>query len=149
MVVDFVMRNTSLGTAFILGLLISVLFGLAFVAGQQQGMHQTEVLENRQILLDGKIHLIEMKVDVINEHKDAEVLQSDFEQIMGVLEQSHEYTGEGIIARDQAMRAAATEINAAIAAGGQNLVQSIEAMLEIIEGYLHMHDSEDTEQVDS
>jgi hypothetical protein len=149
MVVDFVMRNTSLGTAFILGLLISVLFGLAFVAGQQQGMHQTEVLENRQILLDGKIHLIEMKVDVINEHKDAEVLQSDFEQIMTVLEQSHEYTGDGIIARDQAMRAAAAEINSAIAAGGQNLVQAIEAMLELIEGYLHTHNSEEIEPVDT
>jgi hypothetical protein len=143
------MNNKSFGTAFILGFLISVLFCLAFFAGQQQGMQQTAVLENRQILLDGKIHLIELKVDVINDQKDVEVLQSDFDQIMDVLEQSHEYTGEGIIARDQSMRAAATEINAAIAAGGENLVQAIEAMLGLIEGYLHTHNSEESEEVDT
>jgi len=112
-------------------------------------MQQTDVLENRQILIAGKMQLIEMKVDVINGQKDAEVLQSDFDQIMNALEQSHEYTGTGIIARDQAMRAAAIEINATIAAGGQGLVQAIESMLEIIEEYLHLHDSEEIEMIDT
>ena len=54
-------------TAFILGLLTSVIFGLAYYAGQQQGAIQsqetTRVFENDQILLHGKIQLIEMKVD--------------------------------------------------------------------------------------
>ena len=124
------------------------MFGLAFFAGQQQGIQQSGDLQNRQVLLDGKIHLIEMKVDVINDQKDAEELRSDFDKIMDVLEQSHEYTGEGIIARDQAMRAAAAEINDAIVTGGENLVDAIETMLEAIEGYLHTHDSAGEEVVD-
>lgn len=139
------MSNQSLATSFILGLLVSAVVGLAFYAGQQQSAEQSDVLHNRQVLLDGKIHLIEMKVDVINEQKDPEELQGDFDRIMTVLEQSHEYTGEGIIARDEAMRAAATEINDAIAAGGQNLVDAIESFLETLEGYLHTHEEAEEE----
>jgi len=128
-------------TAFILGLLTSIVFGLAYYAGQQQGIIQSQVATQQfasdQVLLHGKIQLIEMKVDVINEQKDAQELQSDFDQIMTVLEQSHAVTGEGIIARDQAMRAAATEINGAIAGGGQVLVDAIENLIESIEDYLY------------
>jgi len=128
-------------TAFILGLLTSIIFGLAFYAGQQQGSSQSQETAQQfasdQVLLHGKIQLIEMKVDVINEQKNSEELQGDFDQIMTVLEQSHTVTGEGIIARDQAMRAAATEINGAIAGGGQALVDAIENLIESIEEYLY------------
>lgn len=128
-------------TAFILGLLTSVIFGLAYYAGQQQGAIQsqetTRVFENDQILLHGKIQLIEMKVDVINDQKDTDELQGDFDRIMTVLEQSHAVTGEGVIARDQAMRAASADINNAIAEGGQALVDAIEVLIESIEDYLY------------
>ena len=113
--------SKSFVTAFILGLLCSVMLGLAYTAGHQQGVsqesEQSVQFANDQVLLHGKIHLIGMKVDVINEQKDEEELQSDFDRIMKVLEQSHEYNGEGIIARDEAMRAATSEINSLIASG--------------------------------
>jgi hypothetical protein len=136
-------------TAFILGLLTSVMFGLAFYAGQQQGntqaVERTTQFENEQVLLHGKIQLIEMKVDVIYGQKDAAELQSDFDRVMTVLEQSHAVTGEGIIARDQAMQAAAAEINGAIAQGGQALVDAIEGMIESIEAYLYPEVEEEEE----
>jgi hypothetical protein len=134
------MNNKSLVTAFILGFLISILFALAFFAGQQQGLQQSSTLQNNQVLLDGKIHLIEMKVDVISGQKDTAQLQSDFDRIMEVLEQSHQYTGEGIIARDQSMQAASAEINAAIVAGGIQLIEAIESLLAAIEYHLHTHE---------
>jgi len=137
-------------TAFILGLLTSVMFGLAYYAGQQQGSVQsqevTQQFASDQVLLHGKIQLIEMKVDVINEQKDPAELQSDFDQIMTVLEQSHAMTGEGIIARDEAMRAAAAEINDAIAGGGQALVDAIEALIDSIEDYLYPEVEESEEE---
>jgi hypothetical protein len=133
-------------TAFILGLLTSVMFGLAFYAGQQQGntqaVERTTQFENEQVLLHGKIQLIEMKVDVIYGQKDTAELQSDFDRVMTVLEQSHAVTGEGIIARDQAMQAAVTEINGAIADGGQALVDAIEGLIESIEDYIYPEEVE-------
>ena len=134
-------------TAFILGLLTSVMFGLAFYAGQQQGSQQSyeqaAQYQEEQILLYSKVQLVEMKVDVINEQKEAEELQSDFDRVMTVLEQSHAVTGEGIIARDEAMRAAAAEINGAIADGGQALVDAIEGLIESIEDYLYPEEEEE------
>ncbi len=132
--------NKSTITSFILGFLTSVMFALAFFAGHQHTPENTNTLKNQQVLLDAKVHLVEMKIDVITEQKDTDELQSDYDRIMDVLEQSHQYTGEGIIVRDQAMRAAASEINDAIAAGGQRLVDAIESLLDTIEGYLHTHE---------
>jgi len=132
--------NQSNVKAFILGFLTSVMLALAFFAGQQHTTKDTSLLQNQQILLDTKVHLVEMKIDVITEQKDTVELQSDYDRIMDVLEQSHQYTGEGIVARDQAMRAAASEINDAIATGGHRLVDAIESLLETIEGYLHRHE---------
>jgi hypothetical protein len=140
--------NQSIITAFILGFLSSVMFALAFFAGQQHPPVETQTYENQQILLDSKIHLIEMKVDVITEQKDTAELQSEYENIMHVLEQSHQYTGEGIVARDQAMRAAASDINEAIADGGKKLVEAIESLLDTIEEHLHSHGDEQEEEIE-
>lgn len=143
----FDMCRKSFATAFILGALTSVMFALAFFAGQQHAPTEAHSFQNQQILLDSKLHLIEMKMDVITDQKDTEELQSDYDYIMGVLKQSHEYTGEGIIARDRAMREAAQAINNDIAAGGKKLVEAIEALLETIEQHLHHHvDDEDTSE---
>jgi hypothetical protein len=122
------------------------MFGFAFYAGQQQGntqaVERTTQFENEQVLLHGKIQLIEMKVDVISGYKDSTELQSDFDRVLSVLEQSHAVTGEGIIARDQAMQAAVTEINGAIADGGQALVDAIEGLIESIEDYIYPEEVE-------
>jgi hypothetical protein len=141
-----VYMNQSTITTFILGFLTSVMFALAFFAGQQHAPVETQTYENQQILLDSKIHLIEMKVDVITDQKDASELQSEYDNIMHVLEQSHQYTGEGIVARDQAMRAAASEINDAIAEGGKRLVEAIESLLDTLEEHLHSHEEEESEK---
>jgi len=128
-------------SAFILGLLTSAMFGLAFYAGHQQGEQQLTTqaarYQEEQIVLHSKVHLVEMKMDVISEQKDTAELQNDFDRVMTVLEQSHAVTGEGIIARDEAMRAAADEINQAIAEGGQVLVDAIEELIELMEDYLY------------
>lgn len=139
--------NQSTVASFILGFLTSVLLALAFVAGQQHSPERSVSLENQQILLDSKLHLIEMKVDVLTERKDVTELQTDYEQVMDILEQSHQYTGEGIIARDRAMREAAARINEALLAGGENLLESIESLLEAIERHLHPHEESETEGV--
>lgn len=135
--------NKSAMKSFILGVVSSVLLALAFFAGQEQATDETRELENRQFLMDSKIHLIEMKVDVVTDQKDVAKLQSDFDRVLEVLEQSHEYTGEGIIARDTAMREAAQMINDAIVEGGADLVDAIEALLSTIEQHLHTHEEDD------
>lgn len=131
--------NKSTVTAFILGFITSIMFALAFFAGQQYVPTETSTLQNQQVLLDSKLHLIEMKVDVITDQKDAEELQSDYDYIINVLEQSHQYTGIGIIARDKAVQEAASMMNEALMEGGQDLVEAIEALLETIEQHLHSH----------
>lgn len=134
-------------TAFILGILTSIMLALAFFAGQQHTPVETGTLKNQQVLLDSKLHLIELKVDVITEQKDTHELQDEYDHVMSVLEQSHQYTGEGIIARDKAMREAAQMINEAIVAGGQDLVEAIEVLLGTIEKHLHhVDENEDTSE---
>lgn len=142
--------NQSSVAAFILGFLTSVMFALAFFAGQQHATLETVTLQNQQVFLDSKLHLIEMKVDVITDQKDTKELQSDYNLIMDVLEQSHQYTGEGIIAHDKAMREAAQMVNEAIVTGGQDLVSAIEVLLEAIERHLHLRSEkeQETEQAD-
>ena len=139
-VVRFIGMNKSIITSFILGFTSSVILVLAFWAGQQQAATETSELQNRQFLMDSKVHLIEMKVDVVTDQKDIPELQSDYQRIMSVLEQSHEYTGEGIIARDKAMREAAGMINDAIVEGGSDLVDAIDKLLDAIEEHLHASD---------
>ena len=127
--------------ALILGVLISIVFGIAFQAGQYQASKHYVALEQNQVLLDSKIHLIELKFDAVADQKESIELQNDFDRIMEVLETSHAYTGEGIIARDQAMREAAQLVNDSIAEGGRTLVHAIENLLREIEKHLHQHES--------
>ena len=62
------------------------MFGLAYYAGQQQARQDTAShtaqIETEQALLHSKLQLLEMKVDVINEQKDAEELKRDLDQVL-------------------------------------------------------------------
>jgi ElaB/YqjD/DUF883 family membrane-anchored ribosome-binding protein len=131
--------NQSVLTTFILGLLVGIMLSLTIAAAPKSPTHHSTELEQRQILLDSKMHLIEMKFDVATEHKDLTELQSDYDHMMMVLEQSHEYTGEGITARNEALRAAGNELGEALSTGGENILTSIENFIDTIEQYLHTH----------
>jgi len=120
------------------------MLSLTIAAVPQPPTHHSTELEQRQILLDSKMHLIEMKFDVATEQKDLTELQSDYDHMMTVLQQSHEYSGEGIAARNEALRTAGNELGEALSAGGENILASIENFIDTIENYLHTH-SETTE----
>lgn len=130
------MKHTTL-SMFILGLLVGVFVSLVFLAGQYHGAQRSVDTANSQLLLDSKLHLIELKVDVINEQKETAVLQEDYSRIMRILEDSHRYNGESLLVRDQSMRAAANSINEALAAGGSAALEAIEELLRVIEKYTH------------
>ena len=136
------MFTQSTVSAFILGFLASLLLALAFFSASEQAQESNEVLQNRQILLDTKLHLVEMKVDVITEQKSTEELETDYDRIMRALEQSHQYTGEGVVARDKAMREAAAMVRDALVVGGHELLAAIEQLLSAIE--THLYSNEET-----
>jgi hypothetical protein len=126
-------------TRNVVGLIVIIGFMLIVgnVYDDQRDRKAAQAIAEQQVLLDSKIHLLELKVNVINE-QDTEALVTDYNQVMHILRESHSITGEGLLARDKALQAVAASLGEAIRAGSVDVLVHIEAFIAEIERLLHV-----------